>query len=73
MNYVKFYDNRNWCYSCGADVPDWHTSMTCPPAFRKPTHRKDVDRSNAVQYHNAGWDVCMAKAHTNFMPDGTSL
>ena len=73
MNYVKFYDNRNWCYSCGADVPDWHTSRTCPPACRKPTHREDVDRSNAVQYHNAGWDVCMAKSHKNVMPDGTNL
>ena len=30
MNPVKYYKNWNYCWSCGFDVPDWHTSATCP-------------------------------------------
>ena len=30
-NTVKKYANWNVCYSCGFDVADGHTSMSCPP------------------------------------------
>ena len=30
MNPVKFFKNWNYCWSCGYDVPDWHTSASCP-------------------------------------------
>jgi hypothetical protein len=27
---TKYWKNRNYCWTCGYDVPDWHTSATCP-------------------------------------------
>ena len=36
-NPVKQYNNWNVCYSCGFDVEDRHTSMTCH--FCKPMHQ----------------------------------
>ena len=29
-NTTKWFANHNMCYSCGHDVPSWHTSATCP-------------------------------------------
>ena len=34
-NTVKRYANWNACYSCGFDVADGHTSMSCPPTSVK--------------------------------------
>jgi hypothetical protein len=36
-NLVKRFANWNACYTCGFDVPDGHTSMTCQ-AHRKAGH-----------------------------------
>ena len=30
LNLTKMYANWNACYSCGFDVPEGHTSQTCP-------------------------------------------
>jgi hypothetical protein len=37
-NLVKLYANWNACYLCGFDVPNGHTSMTCPTNLHKPPH-----------------------------------
>jgi hypothetical protein len=37
-NVTKIYANWNACYSCGFDVADGHTSMSCPAHLRKATH-----------------------------------
>jgi hypothetical protein len=37
-NILKQYANWNACYLCGFDVPDGHTSMTCPTNMQKPLH-----------------------------------
>ena len=37
-NLTKKFAHWNACYSCGFDVPDGHTSQTCPHHLRKPDH-----------------------------------
>ena len=37
-NITKYYNNNNYCYSCGFDVAAWHTSSTCPANYRKNGH-----------------------------------
>ncbi len=41
---IKRYNNWNVCYSCGFDVEDGHTSMTCP--FQKACHQMGFTREN---------------------------
>lgn len=53
-NTVKRYHNWNACYSCGFDVADGHTSMTCPFHLRRPSHDVNFTRQNAQQYIDLG-------------------
>jgi len=46
-NVMKRYANWNACYSCGFDVADGHTSMSCPAHLRKATHDIYFNRQNA--------------------------
>ena len=66
LNYTKKFNNWNMCYSCGWDVPVWHTSKTCQ--WRKQGHREEVDRKNAQVYLNAGHDVSTKGRHKNKLP-----
>jgi len=53
-NLTKRFANWNECYSCGFDVPDGHTSQTCPHHLRKPDHDIHFTRQNAQQYIDQG-------------------
>ena len=57
----KFFNNWGVCFSCGFDVPGWHTSMTCPHECRKPGHQVGCTRQNYQQYVAAGHTVNMKK------------
>ena len=35
----KWFVNTNMCYSCGWDMPYWHTSKTCPTVCRNEHHQ----------------------------------
>ena len=65
-NYVKYFNNWNVCFSCGFDVPNWHTSKTCQ--WRKEGHCEEVDRSNAKAYKAAGHNVTMKGSHKTQLP-----
>ena len=67
-NTVKHFNNWNMCFSCGWDVPIWHTSATCPTNCRKNGHQEQVDRNNAEAYINAGHNVCKKGKHKNTLP-----
>eukprot|EP00804_Cyclotella_cryptica_P023697 CCRYP_019320-RA/>CCRYP_019320-RA protein AED:0.37 eAED:0.35 QI:0/0/0/1/1/1/6/0/1607 len=51
-NTTKYFNNWNMCYSCGWDVPHWHTSQTCNN--RAPGHQDGCTRQNAQAYMTAG-------------------
>jgi hypothetical protein len=53
-NVVKCYSNWNVCYSCGSDIADGHTSMSCPPHLRKVSHQIGFNCGNAQKYINLG-------------------
>ena len=45
-NPVKHFNTWHYCYSCGGDVPAWHSSKTCPAECRKSYHQIGCDRAN---------------------------
>ena len=53
-NVVKRYSNWNVCYSCGFNVTNRQTSMSCPPHLYKATHHMRFNHQNAQQYINLG-------------------
>ena len=53
-NTIKRYNNWNACYSCGFDIADAHTSMSCPAHLRRPSHDINFTRQNAQQYIDLG-------------------
>jgi hypothetical protein len=48
----KWYNNQNYCYSCGYDVPIWHTSATCNDC--KYHHQEGCTRANKAAYKSQG-------------------
>lgn len=62
----KWYNNHNYCYSCGYDVPIWHTSATCND--RKPHHQVGCTRANVAAYKAAGHYVSERNIHKIIMP-----
>jgi hypothetical protein len=66
----KWYNNHNYCYSCGYDVPIWHTSATCND--RKPHHQEGCTRANVGAYKAAGHYVSDRNVHKTIMPSNPS-
>ena len=66
-NPMKKYNNWDMCYSCGFDVDDGHTSMTCP--WKKEGHQDGCTRGNYLQYQAMGHHPSMKGAHKNQLPN----
>jgi hypothetical protein len=67
-NITKLFANWNVCYSCGFDIEDGHTSISCPHAWRQTNHQEGFTRGNAQAYLNAGWDLSTKGMHkTKFL------
>lgn len=62
----KRFNNHNYCYSCGFDVPAWHTSATCPTP--NAHHQPNCTRNNVAQYAALGHYVSRKAAHKTVMP-----
>jgi hypothetical protein len=67
-NVTKRYANWNACYSCGFDVADGHTSMSCPAHLRKATHDIYFNRQNAQQYIDLGHPCSTRNRHKSQFP-----
>ena len=39
LNLTKAFANWNVCFTCGFDIEDRHTLVTCPCLWRKPHHQ----------------------------------
>jgi hypothetical protein len=68
LNFVKRFANNNVCYSCGFDIKDGHTSVTCPREWQKTNHQEAFTCKNAQGYIAAGWDACTKGKHKNLFP-----
>jgi hypothetical protein len=64
----KHYNNWNMCFSCGFDVPGWHTSQTCPAPCRREHHHEGCDRTNYAQYKAQGYTINMKRANKLLLP-----
>jgi hypothetical protein len=60
-NIYKLYNNWNACFSCGFDIKDGHTSITCP--FKRWNHQDSFTRGNAQQFIAAGYGPCTKGMH----------
>lgn len=62
----KRFNNHNYCYSCGFDVPAWHTSATCPAP--NSHHQAGCTRENVAHYAANGHNISRRAAHKTVMP-----
>jgi hypothetical protein len=67
-NVVKRYANWNACYSCGFDVADGRTSMSCPPHLQKAMYHIGFNCQNAQQYINLGHPCSTHNRHKMQFP-----
>ena len=67
-NKVKWYNNWNYCYSCGWDIPNWHTSHTCPPNYQKTGHQVGCTRDQYDAYLAAGHKPSKVGKHKTSLP-----
>ena len=65
-NTNKHFNNWNMCYSCGWDVPHWHTSQTC--TNKVLGHQDGCNRQNAEAYLTAGHRVSRKAMHKTALP-----
>ncbi len=67
-NVVKRYASWNVCYSCGFDVADGHTSMSCPPHLCKAIHQIGFNRQNAQQFIDLSHPCSTRNRHKTQLP-----
>ncbi len=67
-NIYKLHNNWNACFSCGFDIEDGHTSITCP--FKRWNHQDSFTCGNAQQFIAAGYDPCTKGMHKTVLPAG---
>ena len=67
-NKVKFYNNWNMCYTCGFDVPNWHTSATCDNPEKREGHTARCTRQTCEAYIASGYPVCKVAKHKDQLP-----
>jgi hypothetical protein len=68
-NTTKHFANWNYCYSCGFDVEEWHTGITCPQP--KPGHQPQCNRQNFQGYKDAGHRPSAKAQHKQNLPPNT--
>jgi hypothetical protein len=68
-NTTKHFANWNYCYTCGFDVEEWHTSTTCPNP--KPGHQQQCNRQNFQGYKDAGHRPSAKAQHKKSLPPTT--
>jgi hypothetical protein len=68
-NTIKHFANWNYCYTCGFDVEEWHTSTTCPNP--KPGHQQQCNRQNFQGYKDAGHRPSAKAQHKQSLPPNT--
>ncbi len=67
-NITKMFAISNVCYTCGFDIKEGNTLVTCPRGWRKPNHQEGFDRNNAQAYINAGWKPSTKRRHKTQFP-----
>ena len=64
----NFFNNWGMCFSCGFEVPGWHTRMMFPHECRKPGHQVRCIHQNYQKYVAAGHTVNMKKVAKTMLP-----
>ncbi len=65
-NIYKIHNNWNVCFSCGFDIKEGHTSITCP--FKWWNHQDLFTCKNAQQLIAAGYNPCTKGMHKMVLP-----
>ena len=64
----KWFNNWNYCYTCGYDVAAWHNSQTCPQSYRKKGHQEGCTKELCGAYLAAGHRPSKSGQHKNVLP-----
>jgi hypothetical protein len=67
-NIYKIHNNWNACFSCGFDIKDGHTSITCP--FKRWNHQDLFTCGNAQQFIAEGYNLYTKGMHKTALPAG---
>jgi hypothetical protein len=67
-NITKMFANWNVRYTCGFDIKDGHTLVTCPQGWCKTKHQEGFDWNNAQAYINARWKPSTKGRHETQFP-----
>jgi hypothetical protein len=67
-NIYKIHNNWNACFSCGFDIKDGHTSITC--LFKRWNYQDSFTCGNSQQFIAAGYDPCTKGMHKTVLPAG---
>ena len=65
-NPQKWYNNWNYCYTCGFDIKQGHTSATC--AYPNTHHQPTCTRTNVDQYAPLGHRPSFRARHKINLP-----
>ena len=60
-NPQKWYNNWNYCYTCGFDIKQGHTSLTC--AYPNAHHQPACTQNNVDQYAALGHRPSLRARH----------
>ena len=53
-NFVKIFENRNYCYSCGGDIAANHNSQNCRSRKKSSNHQFYATRTNMLGGSRSG-------------------
>ncbi len=65
-NISKNWANQNVCFTCGFNMEDWNTSVTCPN--KKQGHQDGFTHSNNMEYEHANHQFCCKVMHKMMYP-----
>ena len=68
LKHGQTFIQLNFFHSCGFDVEEGHTSMTCPFHLRKPGHGINFFRQNAQQYIVLCYPCSTKNCHKTMLP-----
>ena len=60
-NFVKIFENWNYCYSCGGDIAANHNSQNCRSRKKSINHQFNATRTNMMGGLQSG-------VHKNLLP-----
>ena len=63
----KWFNNWNYCYTCGYDIAAWHNSQMCPQSYHKKGHQEGCTKELCGAYLAVGHMPSKSGQHKNVL------